>query len=71
MYQGNNKCLALLRHAYDDYHGFVVTVKEPNGDTYSKCYKMTEYLKAWRYFEESKFKYHRDTEIEIANIYVK
>ena len=56
MYQGNNKCLALLRHAYDEYHGFVVTVKEPNGDTYSKCYKMTEYLKAWRYFEESKFK---------------
>ena len=61
MYHGNNKCLALLRHAYDEYHGFVVTVKEPNGDTYSKCYKMTEYLKAWRYFEESKFKYHRDT----------
>ena len=46
MYQGNNKCLALLRHAYDEYHGFIVTVKEPNGDTYSKCYKMTEYLKA-------------------------
>ena len=35
MYQGNNKCLALLRHAYDEYHGFIVNVKEPNGDTYS------------------------------------
>ena len=73
----NNKTLALLRNAYDDNHGWIITIEDPDrirygeNPTYKKSYKMTEYLKAWRYFEESKFKYHRDKEIEIANIYVR
>ena len=74
-----NKALALLRNVYDDDHGFKITVTEHNGDVHSKYYRMVDYLKAYKYFEQASNHYHlkgdkriyKDVEIEIANIYVR
>ena len=74
-----NKALALLRNIYDDDHGFKITVTEQNGNIYSKYYRMIDYLKAYKYFEQASHHYHlkgderiyKDVDIEIVNIYVR
>ena len=71
----NNKTLALLRNAYDDSHGWIITIEDPDriryGETptYKKSYKMTEYLKAWKCFERYNSSTNTQAKIEIGDIY--
>ena len=38
----NNKTLALLRNAYDDNHGWIITVEDKDRPTYKFKYRMRE-----------------------------
>ena len=65
----NNKTLSLLRNAYDDNHGWIITIEDTDRPTYQKGYKMTDYLKAWKCFEQYNSYSNTQAKIEIGDIY--
>tara|TARA_R100000426_G_scaffold52883_1_gene38270 strand:- start:79 stop:447 length:369 start_codon:yes stop_codon:yes gene_type:complete len=65
----NNKTLTLLRNAYDDNHGWIITVEDKNRPSYKFKFRMREYLKAWKRFDQYNSYSNTQAKIEIGNIY--